>query len=72
MSDVFATFNAGHKEGCLWGDDPHHAHCTPVDCVTVADLWRAIESQKHEIEDLAAKVVHLKAKIYDLMDEDGE
>lgn len=72
MTDAFATPIAGHKEGCIWGDDPANAHRTPVDCVTIADLCKALGSERDRVRELKAEIVTLKARLYDLEHQDEE
>lgn len=54
------------KEGCIQDG----LHRTPIDCVTVPDLWKALEEQREEVKTLEAQAVAIKAKLYDLEHED--
>lgn len=53
-----------HKPGCV--HEKVAVHRIPIDCVTVDDLWKAIETQKAIVKDRDAEIQRLKAEIYDL------
>jgi len=42
------------------------AHRVPIDCATVADLWRSIDTLKEEKEKLLRKTQKLALRLIDL------
>ena len=52
-----------HKDGCI--AMPGWVHRVPIDCTTLPQLWTQLSSQEEEIKDLKAKIVSLKAKLWD-------
>lgn len=56
----------GHKEDCLWGDDPEHRHRVPIDCETYEGLMFSIRHLGTLVEQRDAQLMRLKAEIYDL------
>lgn len=76
MSDYkINEYSLGHKPGCVFVDparpDMVGSHRIPIDCVTVDDLWKALEKERKIVADLSKQLVELKARLYDYEHEEG-